>query len=87
MAICFPRTDIEFLWKTVAKILDIFFRPREANFLPKFRRTREETRAEQTASRDILLSSFLTCGGLYTNTLAIFKWLLDLYFINPQLSY
>jgi len=56
-AICFPRIDSEFLWKKVSKIFDIFFRSREANFLPKFRRTREETRAEQTASRGILLSS------------------------------
>ena len=63
MAICFPRIDSEFFWKKVSKILDIFFRPREANFLPKFRRTREETRAEQTASRGILPSSFLTCSG------------------------
>ena len=42
-------------------------RPREANFPPKIRRTREET-AELTASRGILLSSFLhVCGGLKTN--------------------
>ena len=39
-------------------------RTREANFSPKIRRTREET-AELTASRGILLSSFLhVCGGL-----------------------
>ena len=36
--------------------------PREANFSPKFRRTREET-TEQTASRGILLSSLLTCAA------------------------
>ena len=34
-------------------------RPREANFSPKFPRTREET-AEQNASRGSLLSSYLT---------------------------
>ena len=39
-------------------MFDIFFRPREANFSPKFRRTRKDT-AEQTASRVILLGSFL----------------------------
>ena len=39
-------------------------RPREANFSPKIRRTREET-AELTASRGILLSSLLhVCGGV-----------------------
>ena len=37
-------------------------RLREANFSPKFRRTREET-AEQTVSRGTLLSSFLTCAA------------------------
>lgn len=69
-------------------MFDIFFRPREANFLQKFRRTREETRAEQTASRGILLSSSSRAVGFRdTNTLAIFKRLVDLYFINPQLSY
>ena len=36
--------------------------PREAKFSPKLRRTREET-AELSASRGILLSSFLTCAA------------------------
>ena len=36
--------------------------PREANFSPKLHRTREET-AELSASRGILLSSFLTCAA------------------------
>ena len=44
-------------------------RPREANFSPKIRRTREET-AELPASRGILLSSLLhVCGGLYLNAI------------------
>ena len=42
--------------------------PREANFSPKLHRTREET-AELSASRGILLSSFLTCAAGLTESL------------------
>lgn len=43
---------------------DFFFRPREANFSPKFRRTQEET-AEQNASQGILLMQLFphVCSG------------------------
>lgn len=42
-------------------MFDIFFRPRVANFSPKFRRTGEET-AEQAALQGIFLSSLLPCA-------------------------
>ena len=48
----------------ISNMFDIFFWLREANFSPKFRRTREET-AEQTALQGIFSQLFPhMCGGL-----------------------
>ena len=58
-------------------------RSREANFSPKVPHTREEM-AEQTASRDSLLSSFLTvCGGLYENIITLCGLVLVVALVNP----
>ena len=44
-----------------SNMFDFFFPPREDDFSPKFRRTRDET-VGQPISRSILLNCFLSCA-------------------------